>query len=147
MPISLINAASQGGVPAFSAYQSSAQTIGTNTFTKVQYQTEEYDTNNNYDNVTNYRFTPTVAGYYQVNGLIGMSSATVGGVLMVYKNGSRYKDGNGTSSGSTALGVSAQVYLNGSTDYIELYCYISVGQNLAAGVSAVFFQAAMIRAA
>ena len=50
--------------PSFSAYQSSAQTLSTNTWTKAQYNVEEWDTANCYDNATNYRFTPNVAGYY-----------------------------------------------------------------------------------
>ena len=57
----------QNGGPTFSAYLSSGQTISNATHTKIQYNTEEWDTNNNYDNATNYRFTPTVAGYYQIN--------------------------------------------------------------------------------
>ena len=47
--------------PAFSAYQSSAQTLSSNTVTKIQFQTEEFDTANCFDSTTNYRFTPNVA--------------------------------------------------------------------------------------
>ena len=46
-----------GGMPAFSAWQSSAQTLSSNTLTKIQLQTEEFDTNNCFDHITNYRFT------------------------------------------------------------------------------------------
>jgi len=60
-----------GTGPAFSAYQSSGQTISsTSTWTKINFQTEEFDTNNNFDSTTNYRFTPQIAGYYQVNATI-----------------------------------------------------------------------------
>jgi hypothetical protein len=51
-------------------------TITSNTFTKVQINTEEFDTNSNFDSTTNYRFTPTVAGYYQVNGSVNNYSST-----------------------------------------------------------------------
>lgn len=50
--------------PAFSAYQSSAQTLSSGTITKIEFQTEEFDTDNCFDNAINYRFTPNVAGYY-----------------------------------------------------------------------------------
>ena len=52
-----------GNGPAFSAYQSSAQTLSSNTATKLTFTTEEFDTNNNFASST---FTPTVAGYYLV---------------------------------------------------------------------------------
>jgi hypothetical protein len=77
--------------PAFSAYLSSSQSISSSTFTKVQCNTEEFDTNSNYDNATNYRFTPTVAGYYQISGCINFSSTTKAEFLTtIYKNGSEF---------------------------------------------------------
>jgi len=39
------------------------------------------------------------------------------------------------------------VYLNGSTDYIELYANISTGQILNSAIHNVYFQAAMVRSA
>ena len=53
-----------GNGPAFSAYQSTLQSFSSNTVTKVLFQTEEYDTNSNF---ASSRFTPTVAGYYQLS--------------------------------------------------------------------------------
>ena len=46
--------------PAFEASLSADQTISNNSQTKVQFNTEDLDTNGCYDNSTNYRFTPTV---------------------------------------------------------------------------------------
>ena len=50
--------------PAFEAFLSSNQTVTDNTTTKIQFNSEVFDTDNCYDNSTNYRFTPTVAGKY-----------------------------------------------------------------------------------
>jgi len=52
--------------PAFEAYLggSGGQALSNDTVTKVQFQTELYDTDNTYDNSSNYRFTPGVAGKY-----------------------------------------------------------------------------------
>ena len=50
--------------PAFSVYLSSTQTISNATTTKIQFNAKEFDTNSNFDATTNYRFTPSVAGYY-----------------------------------------------------------------------------------
>lgn len=121
-----------GNGPAFSAYLSTNQNISSSVFTKIQLNTEEFDTNSNYDNSTNYRFTPTVAGYYQINGyslLTGNASTLVNAHVSVYKNGAEFKrgvqlvfsTGNGQYLGSS---VTCLVYLNGSTDYAELYGFI-----------------------
>jgi hypothetical protein len=132
-------------MPAFSAYQSSAQTLATNTFTKLLFQTKEFDTNNNFASST---FTPTVAGYYQISGAISMGTTTSGIILSVYKNGAIYKTIQYPYGSSTyAAGGSCLVYCNGTTDYIDLYGYISVGQALDARAQGTYFQACLVRTA
>jgi hypothetical protein len=137
--------------PAFSAYANGSLAITGGVFTKIQINTKEFDTNSNYDNVTNYRFTPTVAGYYQVNGGIPGSASGAGYFFAtIYKNGARFKDGanfpiSGTY-GPTSI-CSSLIYLNGSTDYVELYG-VSQNNNTIGGVSvATYFQASMVRSA
>ena len=112
--------------PAFSAYASATQTITLNSATKVQLDTEDFDTNNNFDPVTNYRFTPTVAGYYQLNGAVrGLAATTFTGMsAYIYKNGSsfkRYTSIPASANSNAVLYFSDLIYLNGSTDYIELW--------------------------
>lgn len=141
-----------GTGPAFSAYQSSAQTVNNSTWTKIALQTEEFDTANSFDNATNYRFTPNIAGYYQVNGVINFSANATGfRFIHIYKNGSAFKAGQNTVSGSvnfTQINVSALIYLNGSTDYIEMYANQNSGSNLTtSGNGDVYFQAFLARAA
>ena len=143
-----INGGVAGTGPAFSAYQSSAQTLSSNTFTKIQLQTEEYDTANAFDNTTNYRFTPNVAGYYQVVGCIAVGAVVSGINLAIYKNGSVYKSVFSSASSTVSIGSGTiQMYFNGSTDYIELYASIGVGQVLANSSQYTYFQATMIRTA
>jgi len=147
MAISLITAASQGGAPTFSYYQSVAQTLTASTWTKITFTTSEWDTTGGM--YASSRFTPTVAGYYQITGAFtnAASSAQVG--LALYKNGSNYKrlfNTFGGGSVSTAVGT-ALVYLNGSTDYVEIYANTSVGQNSYAFADSTYFQAAFIRSA
>ena len=52
--------------PAFEARLSSDQTISDDTLTKINLNEEVFDTDSAYDNSTNYRFTPQVAGKYFV---------------------------------------------------------------------------------
>lgn len=135
--------------PAFSAYQSSSQSLTGTVWTKLQLQTEEFDTNSNFDNVTNYRFTPTVAGYYQVNGRLQLQTFVTQVAVDIYKNGSSYKNLQNTSVTTSVFmaGGSALIYLNGSTDYIELYGYSSSTANTANNQTTTYFQASMVRAA
>lgn len=123
-----------GNMPAFAAYANATQSVSNSTWTKVQINTKIFDTANCFDNTTNYRFTPNVAGYYQVNGVIRMGATTPTEYFMaIYKNGSAYTGGNdflGTAAGgATQMVVTDLIYLNGSTDYIELYGYISAASN------------------
>ena len=139
--------------PAFSAYLSANQSIANSTNTKVQCNTEEFDTNSNYDNATNFRFTPTIAGYYQVSAFATMSAATTTGQsnIALYKNGSQFKNGAQVSNGTSGFGMplSTLISMNGSTDYLEIYVFQNTGssQNLNGNVSSTYFQAALIRSA
>jgi hypothetical protein len=123
-----------GGYPAFSAYRGSSQSINTSTYTKVQFATEDFDTHSAFDAVTNYRFQPTVAGYYQINLQVTANSMTASNywIAAIYKNGSLYRQNVATCPSNTtsaASMVSAVVFLNGSSDYIEGYTFHADGVN------------------
>ena len=136
------------GGPAFSAYQSSAQTLTANTVTKLQCQTEEFDTASAYDHTTNYRFTPLVAGYYQISGAFVASVNRTYSIIYIFKTGVNYKTSN-SGNGTTSLGssISALIYLNGSTDYVELYGLTGVTQNTSNAAVDTYFQAVLVRSA
>jgi hypothetical protein len=135
--------------PAFSAYNNATQTVTSSTYTKVNLQLEEFDTANCFDNATNYRFTPTVAGYYQVNGQIGYNyTVLTRSIIGIYKNGASFKFGTDGTNGQNT--VSALIYMNGSTDYIELYGWINGTGTLQfdnGASKSTYFQASMVRSA
>ena len=135
--------------PAFSAYQSSAQTLSSATFTKLSCQTEEFDTNNNFDSTTNYRFTPTVAGYYHCTAAFAVGASNTNMLVSLYKNGSEFKrvTYQTPTGGTNQCSGSALIYCNGTTDYIEAYVYLATGQALTAAAHQTYFQASMARAA
>lgn len=131
--------------PAFSAYASGATNTATATFTRLVFATEEFDTNNNF---ASNRFTPTVEGYYQINGATSATYNTI--IVSVFKNGTEYKRGvqsSGVTLSQTC--VSTLVYLNGSTDYVELYWYQASGstQNSAIGSAISYFNGCLLRGA
>ena len=146
-----------GNMPAFSAYNSASQTLSSLTLTKIQFNTEEFDTANCYNNSSTYRFTPNVAGYYQITVCLGV--ATTGSSVantqlscVIYKNGSVAKFGAQTLLNNTydmIAYVSALIYLNGSTDYVEGYARQISGGSLGTNTDApyCYFQGALVRAA
>ncbi len=139
-----------GTGPAFSAYRSTNQTPATNTWTKIQLNVEEFDTNSNFDSTTNYRFTPTVAGYYEVSALIDVGGTGVSFVLGgIYKNGSLAKYIGGQTTTTEAYINGGYLFsMNGSTDYLELYVYITATTpTVYAGSTAVSFSGFLARSA
>ena len=114
--------------PAFEACLSATQNVSDAVFAKAQIDTEVFDTDNCYDNSTNYRFTPTVAGKYFVYGrLMTRAGATSlsNGIVEIRKNGSVYLrqqgDFNSNYIDNLCIEVTAVVDMNGSSDYVELW--------------------------
>ncbi len=115
--------------PAFFAKLSGATVISNDAYTKIACNTEVYDTAGNYDNSSNYRFTPTTAGEYYVYGTVYITSPTDRLQYVdayIYKNGSAALDSGVSTYNSNYLNsagcfVGGNVTFNGSSDYIELY--------------------------
>jgi len=122
-----VNAQGLQNTPAFEAKLSSNQTISDNTDTKVTFDTEEFDTDSAYDNSSNYRFTPQVAGKYLVHLSLGINAAGDAQLQNIYafikKNGSNIKISHNNYAGNNSrfgtVNVVAAVTFNGSSDYIE----------------------------
>lgn len=138
-----------GNMPAFSAYPNANTTLNTTTWTKIALQVEVFDTNNNF---ASSRFTPTVAGYYQLNGAISTDQPAGSALPAIYKNGVQTLKGAvvpANSSLGTNTVVSGLVYMNGSTDYVELYGYQSNGSAAQTYSNSVdtYFNGSLVRAA
>jgi len=149
--VTVTNSAPATSGPAFAVYmQNGGSNYGTSggTYTKVPYDTVEYDTNSNFSTV-NKRFTPTVAGYYMFTATVGMGGATDEIQVAIYKNGSIYKNNNlGATSNIfyPSLPISHIMYMNGSTDYVEIYSYWHVGtDNIQYGAANTFWSGCWLR--
>ena len=115
--------------PAFEASLSANQSINDNANDKVQFDIEILDTDNCYDNSTNYRFTPNVAGKYYV----ALSTTVDDGagalrqaICRIYKNGTSIAisklnfDNSSTSEGEGGTPTCITIVdMNGSSDYLE----------------------------
>jgi len=123
--------------PAFRAFKNAVQTVSSSTFTKVTLPSKEFDTASAFDSVTNHRFQPAVAGYYQVNGKLVLSSTQniTRAIVSIRWNGietnsyGRGQDLSNTTSFIT-FSVSDLFYLNGSTDFLELWVYADTSGTL-----------------
>jgi len=138
-----------GNMPAFSAVPNATQTLSAGVYTKVLFQTEEWDTNNNF---ASSRFTPTVAGYYQISAGFNISVATQGTVIIgFFKNGSEYRRGSQivtTASNNLVAVASFLIYFNGSTDYVETFGYCAgTGGTITGGTNECCFNGVLVRAA
>lgn len=137
--------------PAFSAYSNANQTLTSGTTTKVAFNAEEFDTANCFDSTTNYRFTPTIAGYYQFNSSVQFAFSSVTRMrIELYKNGSLYKRLTDSNSSMNSIAGGSLVYMNGSTDYVEIFATISGSGTLTAngGTSDVtWFNGSLVRTA
>ena len=123
-----------GNMPAFSVTNSTNQSYSINTFTKVLFQTKTFDTANCFDNSTNYRYTPNVAGYYMFIAELNHDWGGAAGNAIntnIYKNGSNYQAvstrGNSGTGPYGGVQASSLIYMNGSTDYVEVYTWSNNG--------------------
>jgi hypothetical protein len=135
--------------PAVSAYLDLNQTVTSATWTRVTLNTVQFDTNSNFNSSSLYRFTPTVAGYYQCCATIGASDAAgTQASSAFYKNGALYLKGSGVTQSFTviSMSVSAVIFFNGTTDYVELWANITgTAPTLTGGQDTTSFSASMIR--
>ena len=131
---------------------STARSMSAGVWTKLPLNTEEFDTNNNFDSATNYRFTPTVAGYYQINAAYSnqYTAGANNSFIAIYKNGTNYKQGNLITTATGVGGlvvVNSLVYMNGSTDFVEIYGFSSNATNSNSGQNTTYVNGALLRAA
>lgn len=142
--------------PAFAAGQdpaATAQTISSGSQQKITFTLEEFDTHGCF---ANSRFTPTIAGYYQLNSSVrfdGGGTGTGETMITIWKNGSEYHRGwnaSGTelaSGGWFSMQVSTVAYANGAGDYFEVYLQQTSGANrtITRGANISWFNGCMLR--
>lgn len=98
------------------------------TYTKVTFGTEVWDTSNWYDTGTS-RYTPLIAGIYRINARVFFSGVNVVDqeryTAAIYKNGTTAAEDWRSASGvgGFSTNVETLISMNGSTDYLEAFCY------------------------
>lgn len=135
-----------GNMPAFSAYASATSSAVSNGVdTKVLFDIKTFDTNSNF---ASSRFTPTVAGYYQINTTIRFNGTFTNCGLILFKNGGNagYLGTTASTSAGIVSGSSLQ-YMNGSTDYLEIYVNMTgTGLTVSSGnANTSYFSGSLVR--
>lgn len=114
--LTIVNGAPVWAVaPAFSAGATAATTLATSVATKVNFQTEEYDTGSNF---ASSRFTAPVAGRYKFQAAVALTTNVATVVLSFYKNGSLHKRFSASGVGAWSGVVDIPLV---ATDYVEVY--------------------------
>ena len=125
----------------FSVKKTSNQGISSGVYTKCTWSSENWDIGSDFD-LANSKFQPTVAGYYHLTVNVRWDGSTTytRGIVELYKNGSAYKrvggHAEGTANQNYNANSSALVYLNGSTDYVEVYVLVNASTAVIGNTSA-----------
>jgi hypothetical protein len=136
--------------PAFYAFASGNTSVPNNTSTKVNLAGERFDTASCF---ASSRFTPNVAGYYQLNAAVWLGSTGAAYLAAEIRKNGLLVDGltgsqdNGSDTRSSVVG--GLIYFNGTTDYAELFCYQSSGstRTVSGGQNTTYFSGFLARAA
>ena len=119
--------------PAFLVRKTTAQSIPNSTHTKIQWNSEVFDTDNCFDSTTNYRFTPTTAGkyFFHVSINLGATTTNTEMLLRIMKNGTgtMFHKVKGVSGENGAV-ICGILEANGTTDYFESSIYHTEGSNV-----------------
>lgn len=100
-------------------------------YNKAPLNTAYKNTNTWFDVTTNFRYVPQLAGTYLITGQCGAITGTLGETTQaaIYLNGVQFSAGYYQTQ-STVVGgfvesiTSTMITVNGTTDFIELYCYL-----------------------
>ena len=117
--------------PMFRVFRSSDQSVANSTYTKIQYNSESYDTDAAFDSSTNYRFTAPSAGKYYFLAQLQYTATTDGGQLRAqfYVNGSAFNANlrmqHTSPNTSDNFVVMADVLSLSASDYVEVFGYQS----------------------
>jgi len=106
------------------AYRTADQTVISGPWTKVELNQETFDTQGEFDHVTNYRFTATQAGYYLVTAITVFASLldAEGVFTSIYKGGAGIAIcENKAAAVGTCTNTLATITYLGIGDYLELF--------------------------
>lgn len=128
-----------GTAPLFRAYPTGSQSITNGATVTIQNNYEVYDLGGCFNNTGSpvtlngitapaYSFTPNVAGYYWISGIVFMGASSGSVQTNILVNNSTVICASSTTN-ANGVGAQASVitYLNGTGDYVQLAGYNATG--------------------
>ena len=135
------SAAGLANTPAFHAYLSSNQSVSSGAATKININTELYDTGGGYD-TSNYKFVVPSGGagkYFIYGSAQTTSSADFDDYqVKIYVNGSNYAQSRVRHHYAECINVVTQANLS-VADYVELYVYAGSAVDIFGADECTFF--------
>ena len=129
-------AAGLANTPAFQCFRASNQTISASSYVKVEFGTEDYDTDGCYNNTgstvtlngistPSYSFAPNVAGKYLIGGAVNSNTSTDFNafIVAIFKNGTQVNRVINSSRHYDSAITSFIVTANGTSDYFDIRAY------------------------
>lgn len=136
--------------PLFWAVQAVEQSLANATWTPLTFTSHIMDRDGGHSTAVNVsRYVGKTPGYYEVQGVVAAYVTTGGLVAALRRNGASVKGAVSSTAGISVPAASAAVtptfvvYMNGSTDYVEVWAYQSTGAAVNSVSSADF--ASMLR--
>jgi len=122
--------------PAFQCFRASNQTISASSYVKVEFDTEDYDTDGCYNNTgstvtlngistPSYSFAPNVAGKYLIGGAVNSNTSTDFNafIVAIFKNGTQVNRVINSNRHFDSAITSFIVTANGTSDYFDIRAY------------------------
>ncbi|MCC6946394.1 MAG: discoidin domain-containing protein [Bradyrhizobiaceae bacterium] len=131
---------SGGPNSAFHVASTSTQALTSGWTNKVDWTNKVFDAGNEFD-LANDRFVPASPGKYLLSATVRASSGNASiQATGIYKNGALINYAVGDTANNDAGPVTTLVEANGTTDYFEVYYYVSsAGGTLAGAANIVYF--------
>jgi len=97
------------------------------TYVKVELNAETYDTNNDFDSTTNFRYTAPVSGYYYISAAADIyGTACSSAQAAVYIDGTKRMQGSYSAAANEVSSVVSDIIYIAAGSYVELYIYADV---------------------
>ena len=130
----------------FFATRNTSYSFGAGSPSKVVTYPISTDNPNGWYNTANGRFTPQVAGYYQFNAALRVASGTnAEKVIILAKNDTELHSGVSSAGSNVYVStVSAVIYLNGTTDYVDVRVYSDLALTSTTTSTTSYFQGFLI---
>jgi hypothetical protein len=139
-----VSGASEANRPMFHVNfgNTSSPSVGHDTGTKMTFDSEDIDTDNAYDNSSNYRFTPQVAGNYFFYAQVGSGRNSDDYNKYcnceIKKNGTTVLTSNENNSYYNTAATRGLISMNGSSDYVECFYYHTFGTSIGPDASNLY---------